>query len=338
VRPPDQAPVDALLELIEARRRDEVVSVVRSTARDGGLEAAIELLTRVQTEVGLRWQTERWSVADEHAATAIVDLALTAAALEAAPATPSLPSIVVACTEEEWHILPARMLAEQLRDLGWDVVFLGASTPGGHLERFVAQARPAAVAVSCSIALHMPGARRSIAACHAAGAPVVAGGAGFGPTSRRAAALGADAWAATAGDAARVAAAWLESSPALGAPLVDDRAQLALGAERPAIVDAAMSELMARYPPLAGYSAWQLEKTREDFEYIVRFVEAAMLTGDDSIVTEFSIWLSSILTARDLPHGLVPVSIRVLRGHVPDSFSEARRLLDLAAESAESAG
>lgn len=338
MRSPEGAHVDTLLELIEARRRDDVVDLVRSAARHGGVEAAIALLAAVQSEVGLRWQTQRWSVADEHAATAIVDLALTAAVIEVAPATSSLPTVVVACTEEEWHILPARMLAEQLRELGWDVVFLGASTPGDHLERFVAGTRPAAVALSCSIALHLPGARRSIAACHAAGAPVVAGGAGFGARPRRATALGADAWAATAGDAARTAADWLDSPPALAAPLVDDTAQLALAAERPAIVDAAMSELLARFPPLADYSPWQRDKTREDFEYILRFVEAAMLTHDDSIVTDFSVWLSSVLAARDLPHGLVPMSVRVLQRNIPEPFADARRLLDRAAEAAEAVG
>jgi methylmalonyl-CoA mutase cobalamin-binding subunit len=274
------------------------------------------------------WQHNELTVADEHAATAITDLALAAACLEAQRRGHEPEgSVVVACAEEEWHVMPARMFAEQLRAVGWDVVFLGASTPAEHLQRFVAAERPAAVAVSCTVPVHLHGARRAISASHAAGVPVLAGGAAFGTDPNRAAAIGADAWASTPDDAVATLSRWAGNRPSLAAPLVDDGPSLAVGAERPLIVERAMSALVSRFPPLADYTDWQLARTREDLDYILRFVEASLLTSDDSIITSFASWLTSVLTARGLPHGTVPLGIDVLHECLPEGRNEAARLL-----------
>jgi methanogenic corrinoid protein MtbC1 len=76
------------------------------------------LLGPAQAEVGRRWEANRWSVADEHAATAITDAVLAALAwrIEAAE---DQGHVVVTCAEGEWHSLPARMVAEVLRVHGW---------------------------------------------------------------------------------------------------------------------------------------------------------------------------------------------------------------------------
>jgi methanogenic corrinoid protein MtbC1 len=319
---------DTVLELIRAHRRDQVVELVRSLARDANLAAAVALLAEVQREVGRRWQRHEFTVADEHAATAIVDLALASACLEAAPSRPPAEgAVVVACAEEEWHVMPALMAAEQLRAAGWDVVFLGASTPAEHLRRFLAAGPPAALALSCTVPLHLPGALRSVSASHAAGVPVLAGGAAFGTAPGRATAIGADAWAPSAAAAGTILAGWVNSSPVLAAPAADETPALALAAERPALIERAMSALAACYPPLAHYTAWQLARTREDFGYIIRFAEASILAGDDSIVTDFATWLASVLAARGLPDRIVPLSIGVLRDCLPGGLSKADRLL-----------
>ena len=327
-----------VLELIQARRRNDALELVRSAARDAGLAAAVKLLAEVQRKVGDLWQQNELTVADEHAATAIVDLALTAACFEA-ERRPHAPdgTVVVACAEEEWHVMPARMFAEQLRAAGWDVVFLGASTPAEHLQRFVAADPPTAVAVSCTVPLHLHGARRAISASHAVGVPVLAGGAAFGTAPNRAAAIGADAWASTLDGAVATLSRWVSNRPPLAAPLVDDAPALAAGAERPLIVERAMSALASRFPPLADYTSWQLARTREDLDHILRFVEASLLTGDDSIITGFASWLKSVLAARGLPDGIVPLGIGVLHECLPEGLNEVDRLLT-AMKAASAAG
>jgi hypothetical protein len=229
------------------------------------------------------------------------------------------------------------MFAEQLRAAGWDVIFLGASTPAEHLQRFLAAEPPAAVAVSCTVPIYLHGARRAISASHAAGVPVLAGGAAFGSGPNRAAAIGADAWASTLDGAVATLRRWVTSRPALAAPLVDDTPALAAGAERPLLVERAMSVLADRFPPLADYTDWQLARTREDLEYILRFVEASLLTGDDTIATSFARWLTSVLTARGLPRSIVPVGADVLHECLPEGHNEVDRLLT-AMKAASAAG
>ena len=323
--------VHGLLELIVARDREALVEAVVEVARDDGLGAVIALLAGVQREVGRRWQDLDWSVADEHAATALADLALAAAALGYPMGEPALGTVVVTCAEEEWHVLPARMFAEQLRADGWDVVFLGASTPAGHLTRYLARRSVVAVGVSCSVPVHLPGARRSIGAAHEVGIPVMAGGAGFGTTPARALAVGADAWATSIEQAHRTASAWSGGAPPLARP-TDDREQLALAADRQVVVEEAMADLAVHFPEMGAYSPWQVKKAREDLDYIVRFVEAALLTDDDTIVVEFVGWLVPLLSARGVPPNAVLLGIKSLRRCLPRDHESAARLLEMAAD------
>ena len=322
---------NGLLDLIVARDREAVVEAVLELAGVEGLDAVIALLADVQREVGRRWQDQHWSVAEEHAATALADLALAAAALGFPIGQPTLGSVVVTCAEEEWHILPARMFAEQLRAYRWDVVFLGASTPADHLARYLALRSVVAVGVSCSVAVHLPGARRSIVAAHRVGVPVIVGGAAFGTSPARAGAVGADAWATSVEEAHHAARSWSASAPPLASPM-DDHEQLALAADREVVVGEAMADLGANFPDLGTYSSWQMKKAREDLDYIVRFVEAALVTGDDTVVTEFVGWLVPLLSARGVPPEAVLLGLQSLRRCLPRQHASATRLLEMAAD------
>ena len=168
----------------------------------------IDLVARTQGRIGELWAANEWSVAREHAATAISERAVAAVAARITT-RPTRGRVTVACVDGEWHALPVRILAEMLRLDGWRVDFLGASVPGPHLVTHLHQTGPDAVALSCMLPIRLPRAHAAIAACRAAGVPVIAGGRGFGPDGRYAERLGADAWAATAEDAVtRLARDW----------------------------------------------------------------------------------------------------------------------------------
>ena len=286
------------------------------------------LLARSQAEVGRRWEVNQWSVADEHAATAITDAVLGVLAwrIEAAE---DQGHVVVTCAEGEWHSLPARMAAEVLRVHGWQVTFLGASTPADHLRRFLAEAGAVAVVVSCSVPIFLGGALRSVQAAQSAGVPVLVGGRGFGPDDLRARRLGADGWAPDAVAAARLLGNWRRQPPAVGKRPAGmrDAEPLELEAARPELVEAAMSELFLRFPPLAGYSEAQLARTREDLGYILQFLEGSLLTDDPRIfLDEFLPWLTRVLTSRGLPAGVVTVGLEAL-GAALDAFPRSQQLI-----------
>ena len=287
------------------------------------------LLGPAQAEVGRRWATNQWSVADEHAATAISDAVLGALGWRIDTAEDQ-GHAVVTCAEGEWHSLPARMLTELLRLHGWQVTFLGASTPADHLRRFVAEVGAVGVIVSCSVPIFLGGAQRSVQAAQSAEVPVLVGGRAFGPDDLRARRLGADGWAPDAVAAAHLLAGWRQQPPEVAKRPAgtSDREALELEAARPQLVGAALNELFLRFSPLAGYSEAQLARTREDLAYILQFLEAALLTDDPRIfLSEFLPWLAGVLTSRGLSADVVTVGLEALGG-VLDAFPRGQELTE----------
>ncbi|GAA3310212.1 hypothetical protein GCM10020295_76700 [Streptomyces cinereospinus] len=189
-------------------------------ALDAGADAEdvlLEVIAAVQRRVGLEWAANRFTVAQEHAATAIHDRIIAAMAHRGPPAdTPGTAgSVTVACVDGEWHALPARLLAEVLRHRGHRVDFLGAQVPTPHLIAHLHQTSPDAVALSSSIPARLPVAHTAISAVRAIDIPVLVGGAAFGADGRYARLLGADAWAPDARAAAGLLARGLpRPSPA----------------------------------------------------------------------------------------------------------------------------
>jgi hypothetical protein len=99
------------------------------------------MLAPAQVEVGIRAQRDDWSVADEHAATAITEVVLSVLALRQPAPTPRPAPICVTTPSGEWHGLAARMVAEGLRARRWDAIFLGTDLPDDHLGRFLHRLR-----------------------------------------------------------------------------------------------------------------------------------------------------------------------------------------------------
>jgi hypothetical protein len=185
------------------------------------------------------------------------------------------------------------------------------------------------VVVSCSVPIFLGGAKRSIQAAHAAETPALAGGRAFGPDDLRARRLGADGWAPDAVAAAHLLMVWRRQPPEVAKPAASasERESLELEAARPELVQAAMNELFLRFPPLAGYSETQLARTREDLDYTLQFLEAALLTDDPRIfLDEFLPWLTRVLTSRGLPAGVVTVGLEALAA-VLDGYLRSQELI-----------
>jgi len=305
---------EELLDLVEARRRDDVADAVRRLRDAEGFDAVVALLAGVQDLVGDRWQSQRWTVADEHAATAIVDHALVVAG-DGARLDPDAGRVLVACVEGEWHALPARMLAEQLRQRGWDVAFLGASSPADHLGRFARQTAPVAAALSCSLPLHLPGARRSVEACHAAGTPVVLGGGAVDAT--RAATIGADAWCRDVAELDALLRSWAAAPPADLARATSPAPEPLGAVVRNRIVDDAMDTVLSRVAGLAEAPGHVVARLWDDLDALLGSAEAAAHVGDPGIVAEQVAWFRTVSEARGEPADLVDLALEALSAAVP---------------------
>lgn len=306
-------------------------------ALDDGLDpesVLLDVIATVQGRVGEEWAANRISVAQEHAATAINERAVTALALHSTTArrTPCRGRITVACVDGEWHALPARLLAEVLKLRGWRVDYLGAQVPAPHLISHLHTTKADAVALSSSIATRLPTAHAAITACQAIGVPVLVGGAAFGSDGRYARLLGAEAWAPDA----RAAADRLAEGP-LPRPRTDhqqledlphlvDQEYTLVARSSASLVRAVFLALLDAFPAVQAYDDMQRERTAEDLAQIVEFLAAALYLGDEVLFTRFIIWTDRILRARNVHTQSLPPALDLLARELKD-FPRASRIL-----------
>lgn len=122
-----------------------------------------DVIRAAQQQIGILWQRNEVSIAQEHMASAISQLTL-AALFERAAFKPRLDrSIVIACVEGELHDLPARFVADLLDLEGFDVRFVGADVPHDHLVDLVKQTAPDVVGLSVTMSFNLASARTAIA-------------------------------------------------------------------------------------------------------------------------------------------------------------------------------
>lgn len=205
----EQAYAAFLDALLQGSRRT-VLGVV-DAARAGGLDLRtlyLDVFQPALREIGRLWQENRISVADEHLATAITQMAMSRLYddLFRAGAADG-PVLVAACADRERHEVGLRMICDLLECEGWDTVFLGASVPVEDLVAMVALRQPAVVALSAATAPHLERVRETILALRAVEGPrrpvIAVGGRVFSEAPELAVRLGADLTASDAGDAAR---------------------------------------------------------------------------------------------------------------------------------------
>lgn len=191
---------DRYWEAVSAGRRDEAIAVARAAVAGGlSVEQVLrQYVAHCQRRVGELWQTNEWSVAREHGATAIGEAVVRS--LAAQTPVPRGPRLLVACVEREWHSLPAMILTESLRSRGVDARFLGAHVTREGLLGHLLDLGPRAALISASLSSSLLACRRMIEAVRGTSTPVIAGGSAFGSDRELAQYLGATAHGTTPQD------------------------------------------------------------------------------------------------------------------------------------------
>lgn len=288
------------------------------------------VLAPAQVRVGEQWASGAWSVADEHVATSITEGALSALANASRPRPePDARHVAVVCAEGEWHSLPARMAATIAAATGEvRVTMLGPSLPAEQLHRRLRVGDIDVLALSCTMPTNLVGAARCVATAHTLGVPVIAGGRAFGSSSRRAQAIGADAWAADA-------SAIMGPAPTLGSRGSDIPIEvLMLDNLDDAIITVAYQRLMAAHPGLASMSTYQQACTREDLGRILRHTAAALLTDDDSIVEDLLAWQCTRLS-EIMPASVITTTAQLLAETIEPQTPSGAAILGRAAAQVE---
>jgi methanogenic corrinoid protein MtbC1 len=336
--PATSAPADSAVaeEYFDAlHRADEAHAVdLACGLLDAGLsvdDVLLRLVVPAQTRVGLMWQTGRWNVAQEHAATCIAErvVGTVGARTRQRRRAGRRGHVVLGCLDGEWHALAARIVGEVLRAHDWTVTFLGASVPPTHLVSFLHQHGPDVVALSAAAPIHLPAAHRTIVAAQRTGTPVLVGGPGFGADGRWAHRLGVDAWAPTAADAA----ALLEQRPSWPGPEVtgaDDLREVGRGTEfagvrqrRGRLVVAGVERLRAGAGPSRMPTTLSDSPVDDDLGLVADFLAAAAYLGDRQLFTDHLRWLAAVAACRGTA-GVLPAVLEAFRAELHDfPFAQA---------------
>ena len=213
----------AHLRYLDALRQGDRHAAYRALdeALDDGRELGqvyLEVVQPAMREIGRLWQEDELTVAEEHLATAITESAMSRM-FERVFVWRDVrtPKLLAACAEEERHQMGLRMLCDLLELAGWETTYLGASVPIESLVDLVQKHKPDAVAISATIAPHVPRVREAIHAIRSAPLerqPVIAvGGRVFLGDPSLADRVGADLTAADAEQAVHVLDARLRRDP-----------------------------------------------------------------------------------------------------------------------------
>jgi methanogenic corrinoid protein MtbC1 len=160
--------------------RREAVRVIIEEGIAGGTsinELQAGVVQAAQVQIGQLWQQQRVTIAQEHMATAISQVALAALFERATSKTRLGKKLVISCPEGEEHELPARLVADFLELEGFDVRFLGANVPHDALVHCVQREKPDAVGLSLTMAVNVDSLRTAIERIRAVTeVPIVVGG------------------------------------------------------------------------------------------------------------------------------------------------------------------
>lgn len=198
-------------------RREEAIQVVQDALKAGGDVAVIMLtiLQPAQIELGRLWETGQVSVAQEHYTTAITQLCLSLLFHRLLLNRTVLGhGLVATSVRSESHEVGIRMISDLFLQAGWRTTYLGADVPHQDVVDTVARDGAEVLAVSATMAGHVPGIRDLVSALRAdsrcAEVRVLVGGRLFTLIPRLAATVGADGWAPDARQALELCRGWTE--------------------------------------------------------------------------------------------------------------------------------
>jgi DNA-binding transcriptional MerR regulator len=137
--------------------------------------ACTEVIQKGLAEIGERWYQGAISVQQEHFASSLAMLRISALFIAAPPPTRA-ERILAACPPGEEHDFVLLLAAFLLRRHGWDVVYLGANVPLSRLAETIQQISPRLV-LSVAQTLNSAAALREMAGyVYARGVPLAYGG------------------------------------------------------------------------------------------------------------------------------------------------------------------
>jgi MerR family transcriptional regulator, light-induced transcriptional regulator len=170
--------IEQFLTMQLAGDRTGALRVIETALKSGRSipDIYLGLIQPAQYEIGVRWERDEISVADEHVATAIAHLALDRIYGFRDEIDTHGPRLIVGCVEGEMHDVGARIVADLCELRGFDVTFLGANVPTDSVLRIIDCIRPDAVLLSATMTWNVPTMINAVQMIESEGVRVVCGG------------------------------------------------------------------------------------------------------------------------------------------------------------------
>jgi MerR family transcriptional regulator, light-induced transcriptional regulator len=150
--------------------RAEALRIIREEGYASGLSITqlyLDVIQHTQYEIGQLWEQGEVSVAQEHIATAISQLAM-AQLYSMMPRRDALGyRVLITCVPGETHDMGPRILADFFEMAGFDVRYLGADVPTTEIIDSVRLNSPHLVALSATMSYNLPAFRETVEAIRA---------------------------------------------------------------------------------------------------------------------------------------------------------------------------
>lgn len=164
----------------------------------GLVDAELHMIQPALYSIGLKWQNNQVTVAQEHLATAIAQSVMTYGLIKSEVPASNGNTVLLACVEGNNHSVGLQMVADAFQLSGWEVQYLGANVPTNALLQHIGQRKPDLLGLSVSFAQQLRVVKEIIsrlAQSYGAKRPsVIVGGLAINQFHRLAGKLGADGW------------------------------------------------------------------------------------------------------------------------------------------------
>jgi len=214
------ADTDTFETALLAGHQREAVAVVDRCIDEGHnlVDVEMNVIQPALYAIGMKWQLNQISVAQEHLATAIAHSVMTVGLLRSPVPPMHGKRMLLACVQGNNHAVGARMVCDAFQLAGWDVQFLGADTPTSALVGHAVQWKPDLIGLSVSLPQQLAAAKNVISRlCERLGPtrpPVLLGGLAINRFVHLVEMVGADAYSPNPQDAV----AYANRSVGLGGP------------------------------------------------------------------------------------------------------------------------
>ena len=127
------------------------------------VEIDVFLIQAALVSIGLKWQSNQISIAQEHLATATAQTVMADSFSKSALPPLNGKKALLACIESNDHSVGLRMVSDAFELAGWDVQFLGANAPTRAMVEQVVAYQPDLVGLSISFPHQLSVTRDAIA-------------------------------------------------------------------------------------------------------------------------------------------------------------------------------